>query len=261
MTEPSKKKIKKLGEAIRTNSRTNEDEALLDYLKDQWTSTSHDVQRILQQRFSQMNVDVFARAKNIGTIRQKLMRDKNIQLTNMRDLVGCRVVGYGGQYEQRFLLQETMRLFQSCNPKVIDRIKDPQFGYRAIHVAFKWKETNVEVQIRTNLQHVWAESMERLGDIAGRDVRYVPDYAFPDLPGSSRAIAENLRNSLMLLSEVIGNYETASLKVDKWRSRLGTLGVLSQFRNVLIRRSLKRKILQMAIEQKSEFEHLREALL
>jgi putative GTP pyrophosphokinase len=50
---------------------------------------------------------------------------------------------------------------------IIDRRATPSCGYRAIHVVAKVGGLPVEVQIRTELQHAWAEVSEKLADIYG----------------------------------------------------------------------------------------------
>jgi ppGpp synthetase/RelA/SpoT-type nucleotidyltranferase len=41
--------------------------------------------------------------------------------------------------------------------RVIDRRQQPSHGYRAVHVIVRSHEKLVEVQVRTALQHLWAE--------------------------------------------------------------------------------------------------------
>ena len=46
--------------------------------------------------------------------------------------------------------------------RVLDLRARPSHGYRAIHVAPMIDGYRVEVQVRTNLQHLWAELSETL---------------------------------------------------------------------------------------------------
>lgn len=48
----------------------------------------------------------------------------------------------------------------------------PHNGYRAVHVHLKLRRAMAEVQVRTELQSKWANTYERLGDLAGRAIRY-----------------------------------------------------------------------------------------
>jgi ppGpp synthetase/RelA/SpoT-type nucleotidyltranferase len=56
--------------------------------------------------------------------------------------------------------------------KVIDRRKKPSYGYRAVHIIASVDERRIEIQVRTELQDLWAQAMERLADKAGREFRY-----------------------------------------------------------------------------------------
>ena len=56
--------------------------------------------------------------------------------------------------------------------KIIDRRRSPTHGYRAVHVIATLDEHPIEIQVRTQLQDLWAQAMERLADEAGREIRY-----------------------------------------------------------------------------------------
>jgi ppGpp synthetase/RelA/SpoT-type nucleotidyltranferase len=56
--------------------------------------------------------------------------------------------------------------------RVVDRRVHPTFGYRAVHVIVKVGRCSCEIQVRTVPQHLWAEIVERLADLWGRDIRY-----------------------------------------------------------------------------------------
>lgn len=56
--------------------------------------------------------------------------------------------------------------------KLYDRRKRPQFGYRAVHFVPTISGRPVEIQIRTSLQHKWAELFEKVADQWGRGIRY-----------------------------------------------------------------------------------------
>jgi hypothetical protein len=64
---------------------------------------------------------------------------------------------------------------------VVDRRAEPVNGYRAVHVIVFPESVPIEIQIRTELQHEWAELFEKLADLVGRDIRYgePPNYWLP----------------------------------------------------------------------------------
>lgn len=55
---------------------------------------------------------------------------------------------------------------------IIDRRQRPSHGYRAVHVIARPNILPIEVQVRTRLQHLWAEISEKLADQLGVDVKY-----------------------------------------------------------------------------------------
>lgn len=55
---------------------------------------------------------------------------------------------------------------------VNDRRVKPSHGYRAVHVIVTIDNRAVEVQVRTALQHAWAETCEKASDITGAGIKY-----------------------------------------------------------------------------------------
>lgn len=55
---------------------------------------------------------------------------------------------------------------------VLDRRANPSYGYRAVHVICQVGDRWVEVQIRTELQHWWAQLSEKLSDIRDPKIKY-----------------------------------------------------------------------------------------
>ena len=56
--------------------------------------------------------------------------------------------------------------------KLVDRLHEPSWGYRALHVIVYEEGCWIEVQVRTYWQDVWAQISERLADAWGRQIRY-----------------------------------------------------------------------------------------
>jgi hypothetical protein len=108
--------------------------------------------------------------------------------------------------------------------KVIDRRQEPSAGYRAVHLVIFVDGLPVEVQVRTELQHSWAEVAERLGDAWGRGLRYGdgPDdperiVAAGDPPYTRRAVAE----LLIQISDRVAVHEEARNTLEVTELRLG----------------------------------------
>lgn len=75
---------------------------------------------------------------------------------------------------QDSLVARLSNLFEdSARPvKQVDRRADPRSGYRAVHLIVHVDDVPVEIQVRTELQHEWAEFFEKLADHLGRGIRY-----------------------------------------------------------------------------------------
>jgi putative GTP pyrophosphokinase len=128
-------------------------------------------------------------AKSTPAIVDKLRRS-SMRLTQMQDIAGCRVVVPDIPAQDRVIA----RLEQMFDVTIIDRRAKPSHGYRAVHVVVREVGLPVEVQVRTDLQHVWAELSEKLADAFGSQLKY----------GGG---PEEIRNLLDDFSTLIGDFE------------------------------------------------------
>ena len=106
-------------------------------------------------------------AKSTAAILDKLRRG-SMRLTQMQDIAGCRIVVPDIANQSR-LVGVMERMFDVT---VIDRRARPSHGYRAVHLIVRSTSLPVEVQLRTDLQHVWAELSEKLADGFGIALKY-----------------------------------------------------------------------------------------
>jgi hypothetical protein len=115
-----------------------------------------------------------SRVKTTGTLIEKLRRNGGHTLGSIHDLGGMRLVVPGGRVEQDRIVDGARELFSEAArmPKVIDRRANPVERYRAVHVIIYPDGYPIEVQVRTQWQHLWAEWFERLADQYGRGIRY-----------------------------------------------------------------------------------------
>ena len=94
---------------------------------------------------------------------------KGFHDSKMQDIAGCRVVLRSPQ-DQNVVQILLVEAFPGC--KVIDRREKPSHGYRAVHVLVTVGNRVVEVQIRTTLQHLWAQLSEAYADALGSAIKY-----------------------------------------------------------------------------------------
>lgn len=115
------------------------------------------------------------RVKTLKTTMEKLHRQPGLHsLAQVRDLAGLRVLVHGTREDQDEVAARIGAGLPDDGrpPKLIDRRTDPRSGYRALHLEIRREGILIEVQVRTTLQHRWAELFERAADRLGRGLRY-----------------------------------------------------------------------------------------
>jgi ppGpp synthetase/RelA/SpoT-type nucleotidyltranferase len=107
-------------------------------------------------------------AKSTISLVAKLRREC-IRLSQVQDMAGCRVVT-PDLAEQDRVIDSLRAHFPEAT--VVDRRVRPSHGYRAVHVIVRHAGKPIEIQVRSALQHLWAELSERISDVVGLDVKY-----------------------------------------------------------------------------------------
>lgn len=112
---------------------------------------------------------VSQRHKQFGSLVLKLDRQPSMALDRMQDVAGCRAVvskiddvyAVWARWSRR---GEIHRWY--------DYIVRPQrSGYRGVHLIVEYHDRLVEIQLRTELQHEWAELVERMDKITGKAMK------------------------------------------------------------------------------------------
>lgn len=110
------------------------------------------------------------------SIIDKLKRFDSLELSRMQDIGGLRIVVPTIDDIKKVhdrLLRKTSTLSLSNEKDYINRDGPKSDGYRSVHMIFKYKSKkhpelthyNIEIQIRTQLQHCFATTVETLGMI------------------------------------------------------------------------------------------------
>jgi len=127
---------------------------------------------------------VARRLKMLSTIIDKLERpsldgksQNSISLTRMQDIGGCRAIV--SNLKQLKALHKRLIASRSVHSIIrTDNYLIPKdSGYSGIHLVYscflgskeesEWKKTKIEVQLRTDLQHAWATSLEIIDTLEG----------------------------------------------------------------------------------------------
>jgi len=185
----TKSQINKLGEKLRKATELDTETLLrLQQVRASYDKPMSGAQTLLRG----LGFEATSRLKTTNTIIEKLRRERT-RLTEMQDIGGLRIVSNVDPTKQDEIVKKIVDVFPIT--RVIDRRNRPTHGYRAVHVIATLDERLIEIQVRTQLQDLWAQAMERLADEAGREIRYggAPqkrDEDFENLLNISNEIAE-----------------------------------------------------------------------
>lgn len=146
-----------------------------------------------------------SRPKTRGTIVEKIQRQRT-DLDRIDDIAGIRIDAAITLTQQEALakaLKERLTQEGAGRATVKGHLEKPNSGYRAIHVIGEFPAGRVEIQIRTALQSIWANTYEVLADELGRGIRY-GDWESLESPVNQKRVA-----FLHDLSDVIYAFEKA----------------------------------------------------
>lgn len=134
------------------------------------------------KQFDEQNrINVVKRIKRLDSIVGKLRRSKNSGLYRMQDLGGCRIIvqQLDQVYKIAELIQKRLEIEGHSVDKIDDYIEKPRSnsGYRSYHIRVKFHEQSsydgmfIEIQIRTEQEHIWATSIEIMDATANETLK------------------------------------------------------------------------------------------
>lgn len=215
MSRFSKGEVDRLGQRLRAGEVSAADLTMLGQYRDEHLSV---LLKVLLELASLRNgARLTARQKNAQTILGKLRVHTKMQLSNMQDIAGARLIVGGNRRRQDAMVRLVCDRFPGHKePK--DRRAEPTHGYRAVHIVVPANDYWAEVQVRTPLQDRWAQTFERLGDQWGRQIRFGGP---PDLPEETTVVDGTFVSRAELveymrdLSDMINDVEVEQLRVLK----------------------------------------------
>lgn len=166
MTLISKTQIDQLGNRLRKGQISDDDLRMLDAYRESFAEPYDEVVAVIRRAAS---LEPVGRWKTNISIIAKLLRERTMRLGRMQDIAGCRVV-VDGILKQDSVVDQLVRAFPTA--KVQDRRKRPTHGYRAVHLIATARDKLVEIQVRTELQHLWAQQSELLADRIDPSIKY-----------------------------------------------------------------------------------------
>lgn len=188
----SNAQIDKLGDRLRTGAASSDELMLLALFRSSFDSA---YQRVIDVLRKDLGLTVTGRpGKTTQSIVAKLQRQR-VRLSQMQDIAGCRVV-VDHVSDQDEALGRLLGRFPEAI--VDDRRGHPSFGYRAVHLIVPIAGRVVEIQLRTRLQHLWAEMSEAIASALWPNFKYGDD--LPQSPG--------FRERMLSLSRAIASKET-----------------------------------------------------
>lgn len=170
----SKKAVKRAGELLKQNAQDSSAYEILSEWRSYHSYPLLAINNLLKRKCTQLNLKnaiIAQRLKRTPSIIKKLKRFEKMNLARMQDIGGLRIIVDD--------IQDVYKLYDSIvnNRKhkhepllpPDDYIKTPKSdGYRSLHQVFKFYSVakqeynglNIELQIRTKLQHNWATAVE-----------------------------------------------------------------------------------------------------
>ena len=198
---PTISQLNKIGERLRKGRDTDDDRRQLDVFVSSFAPAFDQVFSDLEQ----LGLNPAGRShKTTDSIIAKLNRERT-RLSKMQDVAGCRLE-VPNRVEQDRIVSKLQQKYPGGSLQ--DRRLQPSHGYRAVHLVVQVLEHQIEIQIRTSLQHDWASATEKLADL------------FQDITIKYGGGPEQVRQFLDELSTMISDFEGVEADYLNYRSDL-----------------------------------------
>jgi putative GTP pyrophosphokinase len=198
-------------------------------------------QATLRKKLRSIDPDalVAQRLKRTPSIINKLRRIKGMNLARMQDIGGLRAVVSTLPQLRTLHLEYKNTSFTHTLVSEYDYVNEPkESGYRSVHLIYKYKlrqdspydGLQLELQLRTRLQHAWATAVETMGTFLQHSLKSSegPDEWLNFFSLVSSAFAHSERMPLVPGYEHLTKAETYR-KTKEDAERLGVREKLEQF--------------------------------
>jgi ppGpp synthetase/RelA/SpoT-type nucleotidyltranferase len=178
----SKSKIDKAGEILKIKTDTSKEVGEALNILSEWRAYHaiplSSFAKVLKDRAQKVShhAIVAQRLKRTPSILLKLSNHKTMRLSAMQDIGGLRVI-----LDSSKEVYELLQLYKRSRSKhslfsLNDYIEKPkEDGYRSIHLVYKLKKDPslfLEIQLRSQLQHIWATGVEVFGTLKNSSFKW-----------------------------------------------------------------------------------------
>lgn len=184
----SRKRVQRAGRDLCADQLTDTGYGLTMEILSNWRGAHRYILSIYNNRFRQMlrrhglHALVSSRLKRTPSIIAKLKRFPQMNLARMGDIAGMRIVVQNSSdlYKLIDLIDKGKTAKETQRERIKNYIAEPKSsGYRSIHYPLRHEGTKksthdgliLELQIRTELQHAWATSVEIIDAFLGKSLK------------------------------------------------------------------------------------------
>lgn len=165
----SKRKIDQIGEILKQEGELNKKDLsdLLEWRNSFSSTLDYYHLKLKTIANNEEMLTLARRLKRIESIQIKLKRFRTMRLSTLQDIAGLRLV----VRDEKSLLKTFTQLRGLSTRHQLKRLDDyhnnpKEDGYRGIHLIYQKEDMGmVEVQLRTELQHIWATAVETYGTL------------------------------------------------------------------------------------------------
>lgn len=165
----SNSKIDKIGDLLKTEQKlVKEDLKILLEWRNSFSPILDYYYSKLQKDIKDDDLIVLSRRlKRIESIQIKLKRFSSMRLSTLQDVAGVRAVLKNGQVLNEIFAKLRCQSSKNMLKRVDNYHSTPKDdGYRGVHLIYQNASSNmIEIQLRTELQHIWATTIEIYGEL------------------------------------------------------------------------------------------------
>jgi hypothetical protein len=162
MPKYTKSQINTIGRKLLKNTAAKTDIAILDDWRGQHLNSLDYYHQIFTAKTQGYDVIIARRLKRLKTIVDKTQRFPDMRLAEMQDIGGMRLIFNTVSDLENFYKQHIKNELKPDREK--NYIKTPQpDGYRGIHLIYNHEGYNIEVQLRSRVEHAWSTAVETIG--------------------------------------------------------------------------------------------------